>query len=308
MKLLTIFSAPKPFTQPHIAQIQRNAFRSWIALGDEVEIVLLGDEIGLAETAKELGVIHLPEVECNSVGTPLVSSMFTLARQENDLPLLACINADILLMPDFLSTANLVQNLAEHFLVVGQRYDLDVQDDMNFASDWAEILRERIRISGRLHPPAGSDYFLFPRNCYKEIPAFAIGRAGWDNWMIFHGRQQGWPVIDVTAMVTIAHQNHDYSHLPGGQTHYRLPETFENIRLAGGKRTIFHLEDASHRLTAAGLHPIPLSGRKLWREIETFPLRKLRSKLLAQIFYALFHPRKAYLEFRQWLRGYHGKG
>ena len=30
------------------------------------------------------------------------------------------------------------------------------------------------------------------------MPDFAIGRAGWDNWMIYHARQQGWPVIDGT--------------------------------------------------------------------------------------------------------------
>ncbi len=31
---LTLFTAPKPFTNPHIALIQRNAFRSWQALGE----------------------------------------------------------------------------------------------------------------------------------------------------------------------------------------------------------------------------------------------------------------------------------
>ena len=31
--LLTLFTAPKPFTNPHIALIQRNAIRSWMALG-----------------------------------------------------------------------------------------------------------------------------------------------------------------------------------------------------------------------------------------------------------------------------------
>jgi hypothetical protein len=308
MKLITIFSAPKPFTEPHIARIQRNAIRSWLALGADVEVVLLGVEAGLAETAKDLGVTHLPQVKHNTAGTPLVSSMFALARQVNDSPLLACINADILLMPDFLSAARLALNHTDRFLVVGQRYDLDVKEDLDFKPGWDETLRKRIRTSGRLHPPAGSDYFLFPRSCFTEMPAFAIGRAGWDNWMIYKGRLEGWPVIDATDAITIAHQDHDYNHLPGGQTHYRLPETYENIRLAGGRRTIFHLEDASHRLTLQGLQPIPRRGPKFWRELELFPLLKLRSRILAQVSYALFHPRKAYPEFRQWLRGNREQG
>ena len=44
MTLLTVFSAPKPFTNPHIALIQRNALQSWLNLGDGVEVLLVGDE------------------------------------------------------------------------------------------------------------------------------------------------------------------------------------------------------------------------------------------------------------------------
>ena len=84
---LTIFTAPKPFTNPHIALIQRNAIRSWLSLGPQVEVILLGEEDGLAEAAAELGVKHLPEVARNASGTPLVSSMFDLARQHSTSPL-----------------------------------------------------------------------------------------------------------------------------------------------------------------------------------------------------------------------------
>ena len=64
MPLITFFSAPKPFTDPHIATIQRNAIKSWTLLPD-VEVILLGEETGLAEAARELGVKHIPNVERN---------------------------------------------------------------------------------------------------------------------------------------------------------------------------------------------------------------------------------------------------
>ncbi len=298
---LTIFSAPKPFTNPHIALIQRNAIQSWTALGPDVQVILLGEEDGLAEAASSLGVQHLPEVQRNANGTPLVSSMFSLARQHSDSPLLACVNADILLLPDFVSCARLAHEQVRQFLMVGQRWDLDVKEPLEFSSGWPERLRERTLRAGRLHRASGSDYFIFPRDCFSDMPPFAIGRAGWDNWMIYAGRLRGWPVVDASDDILIIHQNHDYSHLPGGQPHYRLPETFENVRLAGGKRAIFELPDASHRLSAGRVQPQKRSWARFWRNVEIFPLLRLHSVPLAQVSYALFHPKKAYRDFRLYL-------
>ena len=298
MSFLTLFSAPKAFTNPHIAVIQRNAIQSWLHLGELVQVLLLGEEDGLADIAAELGVQHLPEVACNAQGTPLVSSMFELARQYSDSPFLACVNADVMLMPDFLEVTHQVSAQAKEFLVVGQRWDLDVQQELDFGAGWDERLRHDLRERGRLHPPSGSDYFIYPRQCFGEMPQFAIGRAGWDNWMFFHARLRGWPVIDATQSLQVVHQDHDYSHLPGGQPHYRLPETSENIRLAGGRRTIFTLLDADYTLGEGKLHKIALRGKKLLREMETFPLVKLRSYALGEVAFSIFHPAKAWGEWR----------
>ena len=99
MPNLTLFTAPKSFTNPHIAMIQRNAIRSWQQLGSEVEVLLLGDEEGMAEEAQKLGVSQIKEVKRNSSGTPLISSLFETARRRNSSPLLAYVNTDILLFP-----------------------------------------------------------------------------------------------------------------------------------------------------------------------------------------------------------------
>jgi hypothetical protein len=309
---LTIFTAPKPFTNPHIAMIQRNAIRSWKLLGQtgsataghpgRVEVVLIGEEEGLAEAALELGVTHVPDVRRNSLGTPLISSMFELARQRNSSPLLCCINADIILLPGFVETAQKIAAQASQFLIVGQRWDLDVLEALDFSAGWEERLRSRLRSNGKLHPRGGSDYFVYPRSCFEHIPEFAIGRAGWDNWMIYEARQRGWPTVDATGAIDIIHQSHDYSHLPNGQPHYRLPETFENTRLAGGKRHIFHLVDCDRSVKDGKLAAYPTSGEKFWREVEIFPLVHLHSEALGTQFYAVIHPLKAYRDFRTWLK------
>jgi hypothetical protein len=248
MTELIIFTAPKPFTDPHIAVIQRNAIRSWQQLGAGVQVLLIGEEDGLAQAAEDLGVTHLPQVARNELGTPLVSSLFALARQASDAPLLAYVNADILLPGNLLEVIHQVSAQAADFLLIGQRWDLDVTEPLDFSSGWETHLQDELRRDGRLHPPAGSDYFVFPRHLLTEIPDFAIGRAGWDNWMIYHGVRQPWPVIDATPDLTVIHQNHDYSHMPDGKPHYGSEETLRNAALGGGMHNMYLLLDAQKEL------------------------------------------------------------
>lgn len=300
MPLLTLFTAPKPFVDPHIAMIQRNTLRNWLALGEEVEIVVIGDEPGIAEVCQELGIRHLPDVRCNEKGTPLISSIFDLARTVNESPFLAYSNADILFLPDFVDAVHSISTDKKRFLVVGQRYDLDVTESLDFSGDWPEALRDQVTENGRLHGQTGSDYFIYPRACFKQIPDFAVGRAGWDNWMLFHTRWQNWPLVDGTRAVTVIHQNHDYSHLPGGVRHYFQPETAVNLELAGGRRTIFTLGDVTHRLIGKQLSRKGLNWKSFWREVEIFPLVRLHSFTLGNLGFAIFHPYKAYQELKQW--------
>lgn len=298
MPLLTLFSAPKPFLDSHIDIIQRNAIRSWLQL-DDVEVFLIGEEEGLAEVAGELGVRHFPEVARNEWGTPLVSSIFDIARKNSTSPLLCYVNADILLMPDLVEAARRVRAQSEKFLIIGQRWDLDLTETLDFPADWVSQLRSRAFREGELHQPAGSDYFVFPRPFFADMPPFAIGRAGWDNWAIFHAVRQGWDTIDATPDVMIVHQNHDYSHLPGGRPHYDQEESHVNIRLARGPEnnyTGYMLLDTNRELRNGRISRPRSTLLRVVRRIElavmpaekrglrwalTRRLRKLRRRLTA---------------------------
>ena len=271
MSLITLFSAPKPFTDPHIATIQRNAIKSWTLL-PEVEVILLGEERGLAEASHELGVKHISAVDRNANGVPLISSMFQLARENSSSPLLCIINADMILMQDFVEAGKQVVKSKDKFVLLSQRWDLNVTEPIDFTNGWQDHLSSVVHRQGTLHKPSGSDFFLFPRTCYQDVPDFAIGRAGWDNWMIYKARQEKWPVIDCTPSVMIVHQNHDYSHLPGGKPHYEHPDTNENIRLAGGQAPVrYTILDSTHQLTKAGtlVHP-KISYPRFMRKLELF--------------------------------------
>ena len=288
---LTIFSAPKPFTTPHIATIQSNAIRSWTQLPD-TRVLRLGDEAGLAEAASDLGAAHIRELPRSPSGAPRMDAMFQLARQHSPSPLYCIVNADIILFPDLLEAAQQVSANRERFVLLGQRWDMEITTLLDFNAnqgDWAAPLRTNLHSLGHLHRPTGSDYFLFPAACYQYLPAFTIGRAGWDNWMIYQARKSGFAAIDATAQVTIIHQNHDYAHLPGGQPHYKHPETKENIRLAGGRAvTRFTLLDTDYRLVGGRVLRQKLDAARLWRRMEAWPLLAFGSVRLSNALWRVY--------------------
>ena len=98
------------------------------------------------------------------------------------------------------------------------------------------------------------DWFVFPAGLFDPVPTFVVGRSSFDNWLIWRGRQRG-RVVDATHDVVAIHQPHGYGHIAGGKVAaYYGAEARENLRLAGGKRHLYTLHDASHRLVAGQLH------------------------------------------------------
>jgi len=268
MTKVTVFSAPKPFTNPHIKTIQRNAIQSWLALGPDVEVLLIGNEPGIRETALELDVQVIPDVICNAQGTPLVSSIFKLARENTSSNVMIYLNADIILLPECLEVIESIRSLYDDFLLVGRRWDLDITEQLDFGNTFPEEISGRLQREGVLRKYTAMDYFIFPRHLFRSIPSFAVGRAGWDNWMIYHGMHQPWPVIDITPSNRIIHQNHDYSHLPNGQIHYDLEESRQNVSLAGGLRSMYDLLDVTLVFRNGRIHNKKPSLRRLLRRLE----------------------------------------
>jgi hypothetical protein len=283
--MLTIFTTPKPF-QGHIDVIQRNALRSWTMLEPRPEIIVFGDEPGAAEVSRGLGFRHEPAVVRNEHGTPLVNDLFARAEELGNHKVMAYVNADIILMSDFM-TAVMKLSRKRRFLMVGQRWDLDVTEPIEFRGEWRMHLREKIAEVGQLHPSTGIDYFVFRRGLWGEIPPFAIGRTCWDNWFIYRARAQGAAVIDATKAVTAIHQNHDYSHLSVGTSDpWNGVEAAQNLELAGGYDKILTLEDANWLLTPDRLTRAPWTRQRIRRIWENTPVLFPRLALVPRLFRA----------------------
>jgi hypothetical protein len=253
--MLTIFSCPKPF-RGHANIIQRNAVQSWQRLGPEVEVILLGDEEGTSEVAKEFGIQHIPDVTRNDFGTPLISSLFEEAQVKAKYDRMCYVNADIILMSNFTRAVKRVVVEMDRSLMVGRRWNLDLKEPLDFSTNWEEWLLSRVERQGKLYYHFAIDYFVYPKGIWGKIPPFAVGRPGWDNWVLFRARRENIPVVDLTKAVTVIHQNHDYSHHPGGWAGaMKGEESKQNIQLAGEVGHAYSLLDAQYCLTQEGVRP-----------------------------------------------------
>jgi hypothetical protein len=250
---LTLFSIPKPF-EGHIGVIQQNAIASWRLLDPNTQILLFGDETGTAAVANEFGAIHIPEIARNSYGTPLLHTVFSCAREMAENRLLCYVNTDIILLKNFLEAGTSIR--FKSFLMVGRRWRLQIHEPIDFSStDWEQRLLNRVHKNGILDLANAVDYFLFPKGLQiGDFPPFAVGRPGWDNWLVFKARKLGIPVVDVTQRTLVVHQDHDYHHVPSKRgDSWEGPEADRNRSLVGDLNRIFTLQDATHIMTRNGV-------------------------------------------------------
>jgi hypothetical protein len=154
--------------------------------------------------------------------------------------------------------------------MVGECRDLPVRGRIRLQEEVSgEQLHRRALEEGRLRGYAALDYFVFPRGLFDPLPPFLIGRANFDNWLVWRARSRGRPVVNATPSVVAIHQSHDYSHVAGGRDEaYSGSEAAHNLLLAGVQNnpflrsdTFYTLDDATHKLYRRG-RPIPYLGSK----------------------------------------------
>lgn len=240
---ITIFSIPKPFIG-RTGQLQRNALDAWARLG--VEILLLGDDIGVPKAASSVGGRHVSGIRTNSFGTPLVSDAFAIAKEISSTRLLCYSNADILFFDDFVSAIEVIH--LHRFLAVGRRWDVDITFEVDLSSAQAAgEIRRTARQTGKLQEPWFCDYFVFPRASEWDLPDFAVGRPGWDGWLIHRAKALRVPVVDLTPSADVLHQNHAYEHVPSGSgTSYEGPEAEQNRALLDHPYQMANVDDATY--------------------------------------------------------------
>ena len=130
---------------------------------------------------------------------------------------------------------------------------------------------------------------MFTRGLFTELPPFAIGRPGYDPWLIWRAADLGADVIDATDYVLAVHQRHDYSHVGTRAAVFSGVEAQQNAAIVDDWRhyhSIAHARlklDATGRLVPArGRHVPPGASPALRRHTSLRFTRPLRQRLLGE--------------------------
>jgi hypothetical protein len=90
-----------------VVWVVRNALRSWKALDRDVDVIVFGDDEGIARVCQELGLRH--ELRCY-------------------------VNCGILLMQDFAEAVRRVCSAQRELLMAERRWDVDIAEPLEFAN------------------------------------------------------------------------------------------------------------------------------------------------------------------------------
>ncbi len=284
---VTLLSTAKAFTGI-FEVIQTNAITSWTLLEPRPDVILFGDDPGTAELCRALVIRHVPDVATTEQGTPLLSDMFLRGQELATTPMVCWSNADIIFDEHLLEAARTLADRPRPAYVVGRRTDIDQPDQLRFDDGWQGQLTERAALVGELKPAKWIDWFLFTRGLFHELPPFAIGRPGYDPWLIWRASELGADVIDATAFVPAIHQRHDYTHVGSREAVFAGAEARQNAAIVDDFRHYHSIAYAPLRLDADGrVVPAPrrtrqLARAKTWLGHQLRFTRPLRRRLLGE--------------------------
>ncbi|MHA2263550.1 MAG: hypothetical protein ACXAEN_14235 [Candidatus Thorarchaeota archaeon] len=187
------------------------------------KIVLLGDEFGVASASKTYGVDYSSELGVNELGDLSMRSIFRQADKVAKTDWIAYVDTDVILIDDFMTAFDYLVKHYHDFVTCAGRWDADIPDEINFDDErWQKSVLDRVF---KQHNK-GSDYCIYRRGFYHNMPDFSIGRGAWDGWRMGYPKTVGVPLINIQGAVSAVHQKHGHrwsGHLGSGR----------NRRLAG---------------------------------------------------------------------------
>ena len=250
--MISFLASPKPWAGVAL-QNQEKAVKSWLTLHPDIEVILYGDAPGTAIACALLGAQHIPDIAATPQGVPYFGAIADHAAKYAKYDIQCYVNCDILFTKDILNALKHIP--FTRFLLIGQRIDLAEGAAIDATEpDILDQLRHFAEKGmAQLHPPAGSDYFIFPRGIWAGLPKLVIGRGGYDGALIAFCLSIKIPVVDATLMVIAIHQFHGYEHVPGGKKEvFNSEDSALNSVLLRGYNGLA-LQDANWIMTGTNL-------------------------------------------------------
>ncbi len=211
--MLTIFGTCKPFLHEQDITNQMAAIKSWTLLKPKPQVILLGRDAGVSEVATRLDCLHARKIETSEKGTPIVGSLFAKARRHAEHDILAYVDADTMLLQDFIGAVKAVSAEFPRFLMIGRSWRMSVGGPLPVGDspDWEEKLRRLATIWGapRRADLGGTAFFVYSKGVYDiDFPLMYVGRRRWDLWLMGIVLKRGIPVVDVTEDAFPIHLEH----------------------------------------------------------------------------------------------------
>jgi len=242
----TIMTVPLAF-EGNDAITQRNAIMSWTLLRPRPDIIVMCNETGVAEFAKEHGLIHIPAVRMTKYGVPSIANILELGQASSPNDVIAYVDTDVILIRDFPVVVQAVAAEFDNFMMCGYRKS-DYMTHMIPFDDpkWEADLIDHLHKWGQFYTKgmgSGSDYFVFRKGLFgNDIPDFSIGKGHWDGWRMKYALDHGAELLDCSDIIFQIHQDHPWRNWFCNATH-------DNLALADGEANMRWVHDATKKLT-----------------------------------------------------------
>lgn len=242
---MVIFTVPKHF-RGEFDTIQNNAIDSWLAINPKPKIILLGNEKGVAEIARQKKLIHIKKIKKNTYGTPLLNDIFAKVQKKYKKEIFMYINTDIVLTDFSIDFIKILSKKFDKFLAIGRRYEMEITDKMSKN----KIKKKANFFDLQQKSSSWMDYFIFTSGVFEKVPPFALGRTFWDKWLVWYAIQKGISVVNITDQLFAIHQSHSYS--MNNKTNLKNvwagEQALENLKLAGGWSHSANVDDAEFKM------------------------------------------------------------
>jgi hypothetical protein len=194
---------------------QQNALASWRIAGVPYILAGVTDDKGAQCTLSSVATEAALGYPGNA---PLLRSMILQALPFVETPMVAIINADIIIEPNFLQKLDrIIEKYGDDIFLTSVRRDTEWSAPIE---DWDEFFRT----PWKPHQDASADLFIADtasfRNFAIDTGDFIYGRLAWDNWihLYFQARgktRQGGPIpcFNSSEVLVAWHQKHGYEHV-----------------------------------------------------------------------------------------------
>ena len=250
---LTICCTPKRF-DGQFRRIQLNAFRSWAALDPRPFVMVFGSESGTREVCEEFGFTHFPEVKTSPSGIPYLDDLLTKARAECVTSHLGYVNADIILLSDFVSVFRECIGLSRDAAFACSPINFRLERDLDTAEPlWEELLRQETVSSEAVPTTVGADVFVLPLDSLTKVPQLAIGAYWFDFWFLWRIAFSRGPGIDTTPALLAIHQDHSESSHTHASNRISTFDSDQNARFLRWWQRLCWRVDLPYEMTSQGV-------------------------------------------------------